>query len=69
MMMASQKVHLLRDKLALVRTLTRPHQYLLRNYTSLRRTSMYDSSLSFRKPYSWNSLLCHRVIENLRVHQ
>jgi hypothetical protein len=46
--MASQKVHLLMVKVALARTLARPHQKLLRNYTSLRRTSMYASFLSIR---------------------
>jgi hypothetical protein len=49
----SQKVHLLRYAQA----------------SSLRRTSKHASFLSFRKPCIWSFLLCHRVGENLRVHQ
>jgi hypothetical protein len=52
-LMASQKVHLLRYAQA----------------SSLRRTSMYASFLSYRKPCIWSILLCRRGEENLRTHQ
>jgi hypothetical protein len=52
-MMASQKVHLLRYAQA----------------ESLRRTFMYASFLSFRKPCIWSFLLCNRTEENFSENQ